>query len=488
MKSFTPARAPDLGASPSEHAFASPPLALPRRRWNTRAAMHDRDDISHSAPELARFIAQHPDTAWLDALVVDLAGTVRGKRYPREDMAKLYRGGMLFPMSSYYLDATGSCLDPLGRGLSDGDPDAVCWPLPGTLRAVPWGARPGAQVLMGMHGPDGAPSPVEPRHLAARELRRLAQMGYHPCCAFELEFYLLDADVPGQALRPAGGARLGQVYRMHEVEQAEALLDAIHAACQVQAIPASVMTSEYAAGQFEINLRHDPDPLRAADQCVLFRRLVCAVSHRHGLRASFMAKPFAAQTGNGMHLHLSLLDDQGRNCFDDGSAHGAASLRHAIGGLLHTLPEAMALYAPNINSFRRFKPATFVPVNASWGYNNRSVAARVPAGDSAARRLEFRVPGADANPYLVLAAVLASVRLGLERRLDPGPPISTNACLQPDAALPLDWLPALSRLQDSALFAAVLGADYLALYCEAKRLEARKFADHISTREYEWYL
>ena len=465
-----------------------PPLVPLAVHWNTRGAMPDRDHTSDAAPELAGFLTRHPDTAWLDALVVDLAGTLRGKRYPREEMATLFRGGMQFPMSSYYLDATGACLDPLGRGLSDGDPDATCRPLPGTLRAVPWGAQPGAQVLMGMCAPDGGPSPLEPRHLADREVQRLAQLGYRACCAFELEFYLLEPGAPGAAPRAAAAARLGQVYRMDEVEEAEELLDAIQAACRVQEIAASVATSEYAAGQFEINLCHGPQPMDAADQCVLFRRLVRAVARRHGLRASFMAKPFAAQTGSGMHLHLSLLDDTARNCFDDGSARGTALLQHAIAGLLHTLPEALALYAPNVNSFRRFRPATFVPVNASWGYNNRSVAVRVPAGENAARRIEFRVPGADAHPYLVLAAVLASVRHGLEHRLDPGPPASANACLRPAADLPLEWLPALSRLEGSSVFAHSLGADFVALYCEAKRLEARKFHDYIGAREYEWYL
>ncbi len=445
--------------------------------------------MDETLDELTEFLAMNPSTAWLDALFVDLAGALRGKRYPREEMEKLFKGGMQFPVSAYYLDATGACLDPLGRGFSDGDPDATCWPLPGTLKPVPWAGQAGAQVLMGMRTEDGAPSPVEPRQLAAREAARLSAVGMHACCAFETEFYLLEPESAARgAPRAAGTERLGQVYRMDEVEEAETLLDAVHAACRVQGIAASVTTSEYAAGQFEINLRHGPDPMDAADQCVLFRRLVRAVARRHGLRATFMAKPFPGQTGSGMHLHLSLLDEQGHNLFDDGSPEGSALLRHAAAGLLATLPEAMALYAPNVNSYRRFVPRTFVPVNASWGYNNRSVAVRVPLGESAARRLEFRVPGADANPYLVLAAVLAGVRHGIERRLDPGPPAAGNACDRVDPALPLEWMPAVARLESSAVFAEILGGDYLALYCEAKRLEARKFFDHVGPREYQWYL
>ena len=300
---------------------------------------------------------------------------------------------------------------------------------------------------------------------------------------------------PAPGRRPHAGVpradsleTLGQVYRLEEVEEAQTLLGEVLRSCRAQGIAASVITSEYAAGQFEINLRHVPDAVVAADQCVMFRRLVRAVARRHGARASFMAKPFLEQTGSGMHLHLSLLDERGVNCFDDGAAAGTPALRHAIGGLLQGLPDAMALYAPNVNAFRRFVPGTFVPVNPSWGYNNRSVAVRVPAGKSAARRVEFRVPGADANPYLVLAAVLACVRHGLDSRLDPGPAATGNACAEADASLPLEWHDAIRRLRGSQLMRDALGPEYVDLYCEAKRLEARKFFDHIGPREYEWYL
>ena len=155
--------------------------------------MQDIPHLDESLAELTEFLALHPATAWLDALFVDLAGTLRGKRYPRDEMDKLFRGGMQFPVSAYYLDATGACLDPLGRGYSDGDPDATCWPLPGTLRPVPWGTQAGAQVLMGMHAGDGNPSAVEPRHLAVVEsrdelgVRDLVALGARHECVAEQE-------------------------------------------------------------------------------------------------------------------------------------------------------------------------------------------------------------------------------------------------------------------------------------------------------------
>ena len=447
--------------------------------------MHEPPHAEDVRSELVEFLALNPGTAWIDALCVDLTGEARGKRYPRGEIESLFRRGMPFPMSSWFLDVTGACLDPLGRGISDGDPDACCWPLPGTLSPVPWARRRGAQVLMAPWPDGGAAAAADPRQAALREQARLDALGLSACCAFELEFYLLH-DEAG-APRPAGAEPLGQVYRLREVDAAEEFLDAVHGACEVQGIPASVTTSEYAAGQFEINLRHVADAVRAADHAALFRRAVQSVARRHGLRATFMAKPFAERTGSGMHLHLSLLDAAGANVFA-AREDGERALRHAAAGLLRMLPEAMALYAPNVNSFRRFVPGTFVPVNASWGRNNRSVAVRVPAGDAGSRRLEFRVPGADANPYLVLAAVLAGARHGLESSLDPGPEASGNACAEPDPSLPLDQGSALARLEGSALLADVLGAEYLALYCETKRRETRRFLDHISDREYQWYL
>jgi glutamine synthetase len=447
--------------------------------------MHEPPYAEEARAELVEFLAMNPGTAWVDALCVDLGGEMRGKRYPRSDIEGLFRHGMAFPLSTWFLDATGACLDPLGRGISDGDPDTWCWPVPGTLAPVPWGRRAGAQVLMGAWRADDPAPGVDPRRVALREQARLRALGLSPCCAFELEFYLLEEG--GDRPREAGEERLGQVYRLRELETAEAFLDDLHAACEAQGIPASAASSEYAAGQFEINLRHVTDAVRAGDHAALFRRAVQSVARCHGLRATFMAKPFAERAGSGMHLHVSLLDGAGRNVL---AANGGGDrvLSQAIAGLLGSLPEAMALYAPNVNSFRRFVPDAFVPVSATWARNNRSVAVRIPGGEASSRRLEFRVPGADANPYLVLAAVMAGIRHGVEQDLKAGPEAHGNACTAPDSGLPLNWASAITRLAGSTLFAEVLGEDYLALYCEAKRLEARKFFDHIGAREYQWYL
>jgi glutamine synthetase len=445
--------------------------------------------------ELKAFLDAHPAVSHVDAIVFDLCGIVRGKRYPRAELEKLFQSGFQFPVSVFFLDVTGECLDPFGRGFSDGDPDGVCLPLPGTLVLTPWGGESAAQVMATMVDGAGQPIKEEPRNIAAAIVQRFTELGLSPVTAFELEFCLLDpmSDDEGRPrppLSPLTGMRddSTQVYGIAEVEGFSALFRDVHAAASVQGIPASVATAEYGPGQYEINLHHVDSPLTSADHCALLRHMIKCTAQRHGVRATFLSKPFLGQTGNGMHVHMSLLDGHGRNVFDDGSDEGSEQLRHAIGGMLASMADAMAVFAPNVNAYRRFAPRLYVPVTKSWGVNNRSVALRIPAGASQSRRFEHRVAGADANPYLLLAVLLAGVHHGLTRGIDPGPQWPGNACNEMDADLPFDFATALARFEDSELLRSYLGGEYVDLYCETKRLELEKFHQHISAREHEWYL
>jgi glutamine synthetase len=201
-----------------------------------------------------------------------------------------------------------------------------------------------------------------------------------------------------------------------------------------------------------------------------------------------MAKPYLDRIGSGLHIHASILDAQGRNIFDDGTAQGSDQLRHAIGGLQALMPESMALFAPSINSYRRFEPDMFAPVNRRWGVNNRTAGLRIPVSPGEARRVEHRACGADANPYFATAAVLAGLHYGLVRKLNPGEPAQGNVSREPDLALPGTLDDALMRLRDSHTIADYLGEETIALYGETKRLEAIRFRRIVSSAEYEWYL
>ena len=445
--------------------------------------------------EFNAFLAEHGEIDYLDAIFVDMCGTVRGKRFPSEEADKVFTTGVQMPQSIYFFDVTGVNEDILGMGFSDGDPDKQSRPVSGSIVPVPWASMKQAQVLMTMLDDDGAPLMLEPRNVLIHVAKKLEEIGLKATVACEFEFYLLDKDMdrkgrPQPPINPATGARetAHEVYGITELDGFMGLLKDIDEAAAAQGVPASGATAEFAPGQYEINLKHEDDVVRAGDHAVMLRHLIGTIARKHNFLASFMAKPFVDQTGNGMHVHCSVLDEKGNNIFNNGTDEGSIQLRHAIGGLQATLPEAMAIFAPNLNSYRRFGPNLFVPVNGSWGYNNRSVAFRVPNGSPDSRRIEHRVTGADANPYLVLAAILAGIHHGIVNEIDPGDPAEGNACETVDEGLPLYLPSALKRFRNSQVMRQYLTDRYVDVYAETKILEFEKFQEAISPLEYDWYL
>jgi glutamine synthetase len=453
-------------------------------------------DTQKSLPkEAADFLEAHPGTTTIDAVFADLSGVVRGKRYPIAQIGKLFGEGIAFPGSVFLLSASGDSQDPKGRGFSDGDPDEVAKVIPGTLHPVPWSDRPVAQVLLTLQAMDGTPFPFEPRNVLKTVLARIAELNLRPVIAFELEFYLIDRErLPSGAPQPPRSPVTGQrdlatqVYGMAAVDDFADFLEAAAQACAAQGVQIGATSSEYAPGQFEINLQHLDDPLLATDHCVMFKRAVQGVARRHSVQATFMAKPYLESAGSGMHLHISLLDDKGHNVFDGGKEPASETLLHAMGGILNLLPESMAILAPNPNSYRRFRPNIFVPVSRSWGYENRSTTIRIPIGGGAARRIEHRMAGADANPYLVLATALAGLHHGITNKIDPGPPCPGNAGETLDPGLPFRPYRALDALRASTVLPGYFGADYPATYAACKAKELESFEEHIGPVEYAWYL
>lgn len=452
-------------------------------------------NVEHRLAEFSAFLQHHPDLVHIDGLFFDLCGVVRGKRYPVADAAALFTEGMQIPESIALLDVTGDCNDPLGRGFSDGDPDCVAVPIPNTLAPVPWSDEPSAQVMLTLMTQDGRPADVDPRTVLDRVVRRLARDGLTAAVAVELEFFLIDPErgpggTPRPPISPVTGRRdmRTQVYGMAELDDFQGFLRAVERACQAQGVPAYTASSEFAPGQFEINLKHVNDALMAADHAMLLRRVVEWVAERHGFEATFMPKPYPDQAGNGMHIHMSLLDDRGANLFDDGGDQGTHLMRHAVAGMAAAMGESMAIFAPHANAYRRYAPNLYVPVNATWGYNNRSVAFRVPASGGTARRIEHRVACADANPYLVLAAILAAAHYGVSRRLDAGPATTGNACETVDESLPWTWRRALEALESGTILRQAMGETYPDLYAATKRKEMEKFQAVITPHEYDWYL
>jgi glutamine synthetase len=442
--------------------------------------------------EAADFLSRNPEVRWVDAMVPDICGIPRGKRMDVSTLDKLYTTGLGLPGSTYALDLLGNNVSSTGMGPEDGDPDYVCHAVPGTLTGVPWAGPEHAQVLLSMSDDEGEPWWLDPRHIVRRIADQVVALGYQPIIAIELEFYLVENDLgpdgrPVLARSPVTGKRPAdtQVYLMDELDAYSPVLNDIIRICREQNIPTDVATIEYAPGQFENNLNHTDDPVAACDHALLMKRAIKGVATKHGMTATFMARPFRELSTSGTHVHMSLLDSQGRNVFDDGSARGTKLLRHAIGGLAATMGEAMPIFAPNANSFRRITPTGWVPLAPTWGYNNRTVALRIPSGPNKARRLEHRPAGADSNPYLVLAAVLAGVHHGLKNKIDPGDPIEGNAAEQVDASLPAIWVDALRAFDDAKVLPDYFGSAYWDVYSKLKWSEFHEFNDHVTGLEYQ---
>jgi glutamine synthetase len=266
------------------------------------------------------------------------------------------------------------------------------------------------------------------------------------------------------------------------------LLEDIRRSCELQELPFDGIVKESAPSQYEINMQHVDNPVLAADQIQLMKRLIKGVARKHGLIASFMAKPFENEAGNGMHVHCSILDDMGKNVFDDGGPLGTDLLRHSIAGCMEYMAESMAIFAPNYNSFRRFQPGVHAPTSPCWGYENRTVSVRVPAGKSTARRLEQRVAGADVNPYLVFAVLLAAVYDGIQQKLDPGEPIEGDGYAQAGETLPAYQPEALKLFEGSEFIKRNLGKELQRIYSLSKWQENAEFRSRITELEYQSYL
>jgi glutamine synthetase len=444
--------------------------------------------------EAHAFLEAHPDVEAIELLITDPGGVARGKLIAREELLSLFADGRCVAGSILGLDVTGEDVEATGLVWSVGDADRLCRPIPGTLVRAPWMSRPGAQVLMTMYEADGQPCCADPRHALARSVERLQQLGLRPVVAAEIEFYLVAKDaqdrlIPAPGLLSQRAPQRLDSYGLGKLHDMAPLFDEIYAGARAQGLPLRTLMSEYAPGQYEITLLHRNDALRAIDDAILFKRLIRATALRHGLTACFMAKPFADQAGSGMHVHVSLQDESGNNAFAADDPAGTPMLRHAIGGLQKTMAESMLIFAPNANSYRRFRHQSYAPVAPTWGINNRSVSLRVPSGPPASRHVEHRVSGADANPYLVAATVLAGVHAGIVAKLDPGPPVTGNGYEQGIAAtLPRDWRSAIATAEASSFLREALGESFLRGFIAIKAQEWDKFNAVVPTVDYDWYL
>ncbi|WP_192984371.1 glutamine synthetase family protein [Pseudomonas sp. EggHat1] len=447
-------------------------------------------------PQEARdFLERYPEVRSIELMLIDANGIPRGKLLHRDELLAIYENGRPLPSSILSLTIQGEDVEASGLVWEVADADCWTYPLPGSLTLQPWRAVPTGQLQVSMHPTEGLPAtPGDPRHVLARTIDALKADGYHPVMAVELEFYLLDKqrDANGrpQPAMQMNGVRpqAPQVYGVYELEQMQPFIDDLYAACEAQGLPVRTAISEYAPGQLELTLEHRFDALQAVDEGVRYKRLVKGVANKYGLQACFMAKPFGDLAGSGMHMHVSLADEHGNNLMASEDPQGTPLLRHAIGGMMATLDDALAIFCPNANSFRRFQANSYAPLAKSWGVNNRTVSFRVPGGPAKSRHVEHRICGADANPYLAAAAILAGIHKGIREQIDPGAAIVGNGYEQARETLPTDWLTALRNLEGSSWARGALGEDFLKVFLAIKWAEFRQFMGEVGEQDWRWYL
>jgi len=428
----------------------------------------------------------------VEALITDCNGIARGKWLPVQKLDTIEKQGLKLPKSALGLDVWGRDIPALAH--ANGDIDGYCHLVEGSLR--PLLTERGvdqAQVLLSMFDKDGSPYMGDPRQVLQALVTRFTEKELKPCMAVELEFSLLPKpetnEAIGTALRDQNAVG-GNLYALSELDYHGPLLEALRQAFDTQDLPYEGIIKESAPSQFEINVAHSDDVMLLADQVIRMQRTIRAVSARHGFVASFMPKPIDDEAGNGLHVHCSLLDENGTNVFDNGGEEGSDLLRYAVAGCLELLPASMLLFAPSFNAYRRFQPGNHAPTESAWGYDNRTTAIRIPESPSAARRIEHRVAGADANPYLVLAAVLAGIWHGIENTLSPPDPIEGNAWDQEiDApALPTTMDEAISVFDKSDVLSSYLTGEFKTLFLATKVQEWNEFAKRVTEFELETYL
>lgn len=432
----------------------------------------------------------------IEILLIGMNGDLRGKQIPIEAEKKVWDGTVRLPTSTQSLDIWGYDNDEItGLSMTIGDPDGVCIPDRRSVAPMPWAPEGSKQVLSTMHEFDGSPSFMDPRAILAALLKRFEERGLTPVVATELEFYVVE-DNWRETGRPRPPAKLMyrdqpngfQLYDMSAVDALDEYLQTVRTWAKAQGLPADATTAEFGPGQFEINLLQRADALAAADDCIYLKRIAEQAAKKHGLKSTCMAKPYADHAGSGLHVHASIIDRDGNNVLD---ARGGdpVRLKSVCAGMLKTMRDAQLIFAPFANSYRRFQPGSFAPVDIDWGFGHRGTAVRIPDAEGPAARIEHRVAGADVNPYLLLTAILGGMLLGLDEVLDPGP--ATEPGKEPPAGtkkLTHDFLTAVEDFSASPFIADVFGARYQKLYGDTKRKEAITYLRTVSDFDYQTYL
>ena len=443
-----------------------------------------------------KFLDENPELEKIEFIYVDFNGIPRGKNASPKTLLKASEGGLKMPISSYVLDVWGD--NPKGTGLvMSGDGDAICRIVESSLAITPWSSRNTAQCIVSMEDGNGDAIYADPRNVLNSILSRFKNLGLRPVIAPEMEFYLIDKQLqknghPQMPLIPGTNRRYEEVQLLNlsEMDDFEEFFELVEKSAISLGIPAETAIKECAPGQFEINLLHHDDALLMADQAFLMKRLIKNCARKFNLNATFMAKPFSEEAGNGMHAHLSIIDKDGKNIFKvNKNKQPEGVFASAIAGLLKNAPDFLSFYAPHSNSYRRLvHNADHAPTTLSWGNENRTALVRLPEASNKATRLEFRLPSADSNPYLVFASILASVLNGIENEFNLEKETIGNAHAQHEPELGITWREAVHKTSVSSVVKEFFGDRFQQSYQCVKESEIKRFESTITDFEYNSYL
>ncbi|APW44234.1 glutamine synthetase family protein [Rhodoferax saidenbachensis] len=437
---------------------------------------------------IAQLLADHRIHE-VECIIPDITGIARGKIMPKDLF--LSAGEMRLPKSVLLNTVNGQQPDNTPY-VGDTDPDMVCKPDINTFRVVPWAKENVAVVIHDCHEWDGRAVSLSPRAVLRKVLELYAQKGWNPVVAPEMEFFLVARQQnPHEPLQPpigrSGKPEAGrQSYSVDAVNDFDPFFMELSQFCEVHNLGVETLIHEAGAGQMEINFNHG-EPLELADRVFLFKRAVRETALRHGIFATFMAKPMEMEPGSAMHIHQSILDKDGNNVFSQADGTASPAFFHYIAGLQKYVPQVTALFAPYVNSYRRLTPDMSAPTNVQWGYDNRTCGIRIPNSSPAARRVENRVPGVDVNPYLAIATTLACGYLGMLEQEQPSAPLTASAW-QMEAALPRHLEDAIRLLRECGPMRGVLGELFIDAFCAVKELEFRTYNRVISSWEREHLL
>ncbi|ASM71631.1 MULTISPECIES: glutamine synthetase family protein [Roseobacteraceae] len=441
-------------------------------------------------PEAAQAYLEGRRLDEVECIVSDLPGIARGKAVPASKFVR--QDYFHLPDSIFFQTITGDWGEAAG---ADGfiERDMILRPDMDTATAAPWTGDWTLQVIHDAFDRDGNPVPFSPRNVLKRVVQLYRDKGWEPVVAPEMEFYLVARNIdPAKEIEPMMGrsgrpAAARQAYSMTAVDEFGPVIDDIYDFAEAQGFEIDGITQEGGAGQLEINLRHG-DPIKLADEVFYFKRLIREAALRHDCFATFMAKPIAQEPGSAMHIHHSVLDAKtGDNIFSDADGAETPEFYHFIAGLQNHMPDALAVMAPYVNSYRRYVKDHAAPINLEWGRDNRTTGIRVPLSSPAARRVENRIAGMDCNPYLGIAASLACGYLGMVEATQPKPEFKGDA-YEGEGDIPRDMGQALEGFDAADKLQEVLGQDFGRVYSIVKRAEYDEFLQVISPWEREHLL